>query len=759
MLAAVAACAFHFTTEATTTTVVAAEGVLNDMTVGVGDTLNVTGSGSSEIYVTTGTSTFRVNGGTVNISAPKTKFNASGTPLSEDPVDANFVLTNGVVDASGSSNVAIDGSVYMCDGIVKNATYFSFNNSSSKTGLGAAKILSGNSYVKCVNNIQVYATTFELRDSAFLETSFNSIYCFEPMSFLMSGNAAVKSARDFQARRWGGKTTALTLADNASITVSGTADFQGELSMWDHSSFTANTAFQLKGDAIATLGGESRITAKSAELYGTLSVESNALVSAQGLMTLDGATVSLSENGELCSKNCSADLSFEHVRGNLTLNDMSRIIVTNAAYGYKAYCKFGSGKVSILDGASVVCSERVVFNGSEDGSPLDVTINTTGAISGNGFNAPFFHKTYTGTWPHSDAEHQDIGANETVFAPVVSIGLTNGTVNATYQGLSLAGEASRKEYGNHNYRPTVRMVVDGGTVTAIASENNGGGRPIPGGLTIGAGYMVKTASGEAVTNALQRGTLEVNGGDVLLKRGLFTVGGGTGEGRVIQRGGTVRVTPEEMTWAYDHQRGVIALSGGRGRYDLYGGSFNIDNNFHVGGAAIQTGASMGKYEIYKYAPCENCCLGKRFDGDGTLNVQGGTFRVCNSLLVSQAGTGTLEVGPDGNVNVGELILTNRASFAEVTPAAGFATMKFTLGAESAGTVTVRTKLVIAPTSKLVVDAGALTLERGKVTLIAAPSREGEFGSVEVVNGRGGTVVYEGGNVVFKTHPGLMMIIR
>ncbi|MGI5868207.1 MAG: hypothetical protein ACOX9C_02005 [Kiritimatiellia bacterium] len=700
-----------------TNTIIASDGALNNVTVGSGDVLNVSGgSPDTRIMLTTDDAQFKIVGGLMNFSSPKTRFAASGFPLDETGANANVVIVDGGINAAGAVETQVDGSVFMSNAAITNALYFMFLNEQALTGPGASKVLCNNSLISCYN-FQSYANAvnaLELRDTSQIKVSQHATL-WPVTALLLADNATVNVGGTFETVRGSGRNASLTASGNARIIAN-----KGAVA------------------GLATLGGNSSFTTQGGSFYVGLNAFADVVFQ-------ESSVLSVSTNANW--------YNLVHVQGNLTFRDDASAMVGG---GNRSWAQFAKGSVQILDRASFSVKERICFMGVEDGTPLNVVINTTNAVKGTAMNAPFF--------PGYPPDHGAVGVSKP-FAPVINIGITNGVIQGRYYGVSFAGENCEGQdvktytpYGNHNYNPVVNVKMDGGTIFAEGCNNHELWQSYPVGITIGAGFFTKTVDGETVTNSVRKGTVEMNGGTMTLKRGCFTIGGGDGEGHLIQRGGSISMTGGN-TYATRH-RGVMALSGGKGRYDLLGGSFSIAKSFNVGGAQMgDTNAFIHfNYNSGANTRYANSCLAERFDGEATLNVQGGTFSVTeDALTLAFGGTGTLEVGPQGVVNVGELVCTNTPQILSSTK--GFATVKLTLGATNAGTVAVERKLTINPTTKLIVDASAFTPRFGTIPLITAASREGEFGSVEVVNGHGGTVEYEGANVVFKMHPATIFTVR
>lgn len=214
----------------------------------------------------------------------------------------------------------------------------------------------------------------------------------------------------------------------------------------------------------------------------------------------------------------------------------------------------------------------------------------------------------------------------------------------------------------------------------------------------------------------RKGELEISGGVVSNRYGLVNaiIGQGSAEGVVNQSGGKFVVWSYFNEGAVSHQCGlIIGLRGGKGEYNLSGGS--VEGRYvYVGGAIVDKGTTAFYSDLTDRG------------GFGKLNVSGGEFGTDRDVFVSLAGQGEVSV-TGGKIVARNMYLTN--SVDAVTAEHYDASVKFALdGDGKCGCVELTDKLYVAKGAKLSVDLGGLAKqEKSKCTLItAAKGIEGSF---------------------------------
>lgn len=272
------------------------------------------------------------------------------------------------------------------------------------------------------------------------------------------------------------------------------------------------------------------------------------------------------------------------------------------------------------------------------------------------------------------------------------------------------------------------------------------------GLKIGCGeYCVwsKVSSDDIVCS----GTYNLMGGQLSSTPGYTVIGAGTGEGRLVQTGGTFTHDSSANSKSYtNHLTGtvnfqypmIIGLVGGSGLYALSNGTAKVTKDLYVGGAltndmpwATTIGVDPAKYPE------------ERYDARGVLSVQGGTFTCSSNVFVGVAGSGTIELGGTGSLTVKDnaLVLSNATESVLKfrLPEAGFASVP--LKVTGAG------RLVLTSGSKLVVDVreyNGMRDGRGqKIKIAELAAVEGAFGGFEVVCDESDRSYYEKATYVLK----------
>lgn len=201
------------------------------------------------------------------------------------------------------------------------------------------------------------------------------------------------------------------------------------------------------------------------------------------------------------------------------------------------------------------------------------------------------------------------------------------------------------------------------------------------------------------------GEVYVSGGTVT-NAGQFILGAGYGAtGLVYQTDGAVR---QGMGYAGVNCRPMtIGWGGGYGRYTLSGGTFVSAMPVYVGGLTTTDLGYTPKSDTFVFVK----------DSVGTLRIEGGSFIVTNqNLCLGRNGSGTLIIGTNGLCSAKNIILTNNTQ----------STLRFELGANSLGTLTASSNLLIYAGAKLEVDTQAYHGDDVWVKLVDCVARTGSF---------------------------------
>ena len=201
------------------------------------------------------------------------------------------------------------------------------------------------------------------------------------------------------------------------------------------------------------------------------------------------------------------------------------------------------------------------------------------------------------------------------------------------------------------------------------------------------------------------GEVYVSGGTVT-NAGQFILGAGYGAtGLVYQTDGAVR---QGMGYAGVSCRPMtIGWGGGYGRYTMSGGTFVSALPVYVGGLTTTDLGYTPKPETFVFVK----------DSVGTLRIEGGIFIVTNqNLCLGRNGSGTLIIGTNGFCSAKNIILTNNTQ----------STLRFELGANSLGTLTASSNLLIYAGAKLEVDTQAYHGADVWVKLVDCTARTGSF---------------------------------
>ena len=272
------------------------------------------------------------------------------------------------------------------------------------------------------------------------------------------------------------------------------------------------------------------------------------------------------------------------------------------------------------------------------------------------------------------------------------------------------------------------------------------------GLKIGCGEYCawNRVSSDAISCT---GVYNLMGGQLSSTAGYTIIGAGTGEGRLVQTGGTfTHNSAADSSSYFNHLTDtknfqypmIVGLAGGSGLYVLSNGTAKVTKDLYVGGAltndmpwATTIGVDPAKYPE------------ERYDARGVLSVQGGTFTCSSNVFVGVAGSGTIELGGTGSLTVKDnaLVLSNATESVLKfrLPEAGFASVP--LKVTGAG------RLVLTSGSKLVVDVreynGVQDGRGQKIKIAELAAVEGAFGGFEVVCDESDRSYYEKATYVLK----------
>jgi hypothetical protein len=301
----------------------------------------------------------------------------------------------------------------------------------------------------------------------------------------------------------------------------------------------------------------------------------------------------------------------------------------------------------------------------------------------------------------------------------VTVGIAQGAGRAAIGSMNISGGLATfaTSYntwigaagGAGNAQGTLNM--SGGTVL-ISNGANNGSLVYPPGVAPSYGYSVagliigQVGSGTGNTDdtnpsSTAKGTLNLSGG-VITNQYQLVVGCNGATGIVNQTGGTYVHVPiatdtTNMVTLIGYSYGTNSNPrGGTGTYNLSGGTFTTPRRVFVGGVPTN---------IQWFA---------RGGAVGLLKVTCGTFTCGNTLFVGENGSGTVTMGSNGVLSVGNLYATNATS-----------KLRFELGSAGIGTFTVTNELRIGSASKLEVDMTGFT-QGGLTKILDCKSRSGSF---------------------------------
>lgn len=264
----------------------------------------------------------------------------------------------------------------------------------------------------------------------------------------------------------------------------------------------------------------------------------------------------------------------------------------------------------------------------------------------------------------------------TNYAAVGTMNILGGTVFAhTLSGVWVGwGRNGGSAEGTLNVSGGVLRVSNSQAFYYPAGPPSYAGFPVCG-LTIG---MISMGNLTDDTNQYTRarGTLNLSGGIVSnLYQLAIGVNGATGT--VNQTGGIMRHLPADTNriTMIGYGFGTNSYSGaGKGTYNMSGGTFTTPQRVFVGGVPTN---------VHWFA---------KSGATGLLRIAGGSFIVSNTVYVGENGSGTVTLGSNGVLTVGNLIATTATS-----------RLRFELGASGLGTFTVTNELRVSSATRLEVD--------------------------------------------------------
>ena len=229
------------------------------------------------------------------------------------------------------------------------------------------------------------------------------------------------------------------------------------------------------------------------------------------------------------------------------------------------------------------------------------------------------------------------------------LNLASGTILLGGGGLHIGvwGKSDNVNWTAHKASGTVNMT--GGKIDI----NNGGGTGgLINGLVVGDGSSIY--NNENCLKSKFTGTLNLSAGTITHSKGsnlnypYLIVGIGSAEGTVNQTGGTISFKPS-VNWTYP-VFAVIGMGGATGTWNVSGGKVELSNELYLGGC---TSGTEGAFKRNVPVQASHVYPGAdRHDAVGSLSLSGGTFSVGKDLIVSEDGTGTLELKPGAKLTVG-----------------------------------------------------------------------------------------------------------
>jgi hypothetical protein len=348
---------------------------------------------------------------------------------------------------------------------------------------------------------------------------------------------------------------------------------------------------------------------------------------------------------------------------------------------------FGRGLLRMTGGRMVVGDGLTAgYNNGYSAAWATGTVEVAGGLleSGSGFVIGYAEKASGGGLGHGTAT------------------ITGGRVTEGYWG-TFIGRAREGGVASGS------MTITNGLFDIISSAD-----PEATGTAAGNGAYSGLAVGVINPNEAHAGTrawgeLTISGSAVITNAGMMAVGVNGGTGTVIQTGGSIRHAPTGVAvrrlTVLGYGFGTSgAVGGGRGSYELSGGSYYTPNQTFIGGVPTN---------LLSYS---------RAGGAGLLKVTGGSFTVTNNtLMVGGHGTGTVTIGSNGVCFARTIVFTNNTQ----------STLRCELGTEGLGTLTASSNLVICAGAKLEVDTTAYQGKAVWVKLADCALRTGSFDPADI----------------------------
>ena len=182
--------------------------------------------------------------------------------------------------------------------------------------------------------------------------------------------------------------------------------------------------------------------------------------------------------------------------------------------------------------------------------------------------------------------------------------------------------------------------------------------------------------------------LSISGGEVSQPNGPILVGSGCIPGRVVQTGGSFH---NDSTYNNESRPVIIGYEGGSGEWIMSNGVFTTTLNVYVGGASSE--------DIIQTTWMTEAGYGTHHDAEGSLTVWSAdasapcSFQTSRSLIFGQDGTGTLAMGPAGEISAGDVVFANGSA-------------SFVFGEQGVGSVTASRTLTVTDGTRLNIDATA-----------------------------------------------------
>lgn len=306
-----------------------------------------------------------------------------------------------------------------------------------------------------------------------------------------------------------------------------------------------------------------------------------------------------------------------------------------------------------------------------------------------------------------------------------------GFVNVGNQGL-LVGSAtgdSLKLAKSCNVEGVLSQF--GGNLSVGA--NNATAAAYPMGFIVGDACRLDADEADAQMSKLI-GIYNLSGGTNVVTAGYSCVGVGSASGAVNQTGGSFSHDSKAQSGSrINHLTGdnnfeypmIIGFLGGRGVYNLSGGTAEVRKELYVGGIPVADCPWANNCEW----TLTSCPVIDRHDAFGALNVTGGEFSMPeNNIYLAADGTGTLSIGGTGKVEANTLVLSNQSATLKFdAPVNGFTSAPLVLNGD----------LVIGEGAKLILDMTSVVDHEKLKTWVPLASAQGAVrgafdGNVEIV---------------------------